>query len=361
MKKLARVSVLMFIVLLNACAQKKESTFPQYLPLTESVYSSVIIEAVDLYKVYAVVPGIIDQLLVKEGDLVQRGDTIFSIINDPSEYQQRNAALELKLAQQNYEGTSNILRELQSQWSIAQLQFENDSQNYERQARLWEKGIGSKIELEERKIRFVSAKNQLNMMENQINRTKEELRIKVSKAQNNLETNRFQNEEYIIKSRINGRVYKFLKEQGESVNQQEAVAFIGRSDSFLLKMQVDEVDIVNIRQGQKVWVSLDAYEDKVFEAVIDNIVPKMDQETQTFWVEGSFIETPEVLYSGLRGEANIVVQEREKVLTIPRSYLQENMEVLTEDGTVKVAIGKSNLTLIEIINGLDTATRIYKP
>jgi hypothetical protein len=78
-------------------------------------------------------------------------------------------------------------------------------------------------------------------------------------------------------------------------------------------------------------------------------------------VEAVFVKQPNKLYPGLTGEANIIIQEKEKVLSIPFDYLLAGSKVQTKDGLLSVETGVQNFERIEIVSGLDTNTYILKP
>ncbi|MEQ9581715.1 MAG: efflux transporter periplasmic adaptor subunit, partial [Arenibacter sp.] len=67
------------------------------------------------------------------------------------------------------------------------------------------------------------------------------------------------------------------------------------------------------------------------------------------------------LYPGLAGEGNIIISEKENVLTIPKEFLLEGNKVKTQDGLVEVVTGLQNLERVEIINGIIETTEILKP
>ena len=58
---------------------------------------------------------------------------------------------------------------------------------------------------------------------------------------------------------------------------------------------------------------------------------------------------------------NIIVDQKEDVLTIPKVYLINGNQVETEDGPVSVKIGLQNLDQVEILEGIDANTIILKP
>ena len=96
----------------------------------------------------------------------------------------------------------------------------------------------------------------------------------------------------------------------------------------------------------------------IFEAKINKIYPSKDLRTQTFLVEGVFTKSPNQLYPGLPGEANIVIQERKNALVIPNQFINDQKEVNTPEGMVSIETGIASLEYTEIIAGLDTSSRI---
>jgi multidrug efflux pump subunit AcrA (membrane-fusion protein) len=78
-------------------------------------------------------------------------------------------------------------------------------------------------------------------------------------------------------------------------------------------------------------------------------------------VEAVFQNPPEKLYPGLAGEGNIIIAQKEDVLTIPKIYLIDGNQVQTEDGLVEVKTGLQNLDQVEILEGIDMNTSILKP
>ena len=361
MKTLFNSSILLVLLIsIASCEENKSGILPEKTKLTESVYSSANVEPNNFYKVYAATRGIVDEIFIDEGDLVKQGDLLLKIVNDNSKLQSNNALLELDLASENYTGKSNVIEELENQLELAILQLKNDSTNFDRQKRLWQQKIGSQNEFEKRKLTYESSQNKVVTLQNQLKRKEEELKVAVQKSRNNYTNQLNLQADFEVRSLIDGKVYELLKEKGESVSEQEPIAYIGSENEFTLKMQVDEVDIVKVKKEQLIYVTLDSYPSEVFEATVNQIIPKMNQETQTFWVEGVFKNAPKVLYAGLRGEANIVIAQKTNALTIPLEYLYNEHFVITEEDTVKVTVGLKSLERVEILDGIDSTTLIFK-
>ncbi len=305
-------------LLMVACSSNQEKIVPEITTIRQSVYASAIIQPDSLYQAYASVSGILDANKVDEGDTVQKGDVILQVINTAPELNTQNAKLALELAKANYSGGAGILGDIVEQIAAARLNHKNDSINYFRQKRLWEQNIGSKMEFDNRQLAFELSATNLSLLINQYERTKNELLTKMRQAANNYKTAKTTTTDFSVTSKINGKVYALYKNPGEIVSTMEPLAAIGSSNLFLIELLVDEVDIVNIKTGQKVLLVLDAYADAVFEAKVSKIYPRKDERSQTFKVEALFDTAPTVLYPGLSGEANIVVAQQNDALVIPQ-------------------------------------------
>ncbi|MBO0324275.1 efflux RND transporter periplasmic adaptor subunit [Muricauda sp. CAU 1633] len=355
------VLVLVAFPLLFSCSDKKEKTYPERMPLTESVYASATVQPDSLYQAYSVVVGILDKIWVEEGDTVKKGDRILQITNTSPELNTENAKLALQLARDNYSGSAAVLRGIQDEIQAAELKLKNDSINYFRQKNLWNQNIGSKIEYDNRELAYELSQNNLSLLKRKYDRTKNELETQVRQAENNYKTALTNTNDFAITSKINGKVYAIYKNQGEIVTTMEPVAAVGRSDKFVVELLVDEVDIVKLKIGQPVFITLDSYNSQVFEGTLDKIYPRKDERSQTFKVEALFNEPPATLYPGLSGEGNIIIAKKEETLTIPKEYLIGESHVLTDNGEKEVSIGLQNLDRIEILGGIDENTVIYKP
>jgi multidrug efflux pump subunit AcrA (membrane-fusion protein) len=355
------VCCLFLVFLINSCAEQQEKILPKKTTLTESVYASATIQPDSLYQAYAAVAGILDRNLVEEGTAVKKGDAILQIINKAPKLNTDNARLALNMAKENYEGRAAILGELEDEIQAATLNLNNDSINYYRQKKLWDQNIGSRVEFDNRKLAFELSENRLGLLKSKYDRTKRELGTQVEQAENNYKSSMISTKDFTVRSNINGKVYALYKNPGELVSTMEPLAALGSADVFVIELLVDEVDIVKLRLGQKALVTLDAYSNQVFEAVVSKIYPRKDERSQTFTVEATFKEVPKVLYPGLSGEGNIVIAEKNDVLTIPKDYLMEDNQVLTENGAVRVTLGLQNLDRVEILEGIDEKTALLKP
>ncbi len=350
-----------FIILgLNACSAPPQEFKAQYQSLTEAVYSTATVVPAEIYTVYSPVNGIIEKSNLEEGLLVEQGALLFQVNNRQGNLNEANAALNVQLAKDSYLGESALLRELEERIRSAQIRVTNDSLNYERQAKLWSQNIGSQQNYDAQKLAYELSQNDLSSLRSNYLRTQKELARKLELAQNSLQISAANNEEFTITSRLTGTIYEVLKEEGEFVSPQSAVAVVGSTDKFVVQLLIDEVDITHVFPGQKTLINLDAFGEQVFEAEITRIYPTKDERSQTFKIEATFKTQPDRLFNGLSGEANIIIAEKDRVLCLPSQLINENNEVNTPQGYVKVITGLKNLAFTEILSGIDTSTVVYQ-
>ncbi|MFC7670292.1 efflux RND transporter periplasmic adaptor subunit [Hymenobacter humi] len=119
-----------------------------------------------------------------------------------------------------------------------------------------------------------------------------QLNFAAAQARKNLQIAQRQASDYVLRSKIKGIVYKLYREKGEAVTPQTPLALLGDARHFVLQMQVDETDIVKIRPGQQVLVTLDSYKGQVFTARVTTVSPIMNTASKTFLVEAEFIRQP---------------------------------------------------------------------
>ena len=169
-------------------------------------------------------------------------------------------------------------------------------------------------------------------------------------------------QDYTVFSELDGIVYSIEKEPGEMVSVQTPLAIIGDANRFILEMQVDEDDILKIKLGQQVIVSMDSYEGKSFEAKITKIRPMMDRRSKTFFLEAEFDQQPETLYPNMNFEANIIIRTKEKALLVPREYLiNDSLATLKNGDVVPVETGLMDYKMIEILSGISENDELILP
>ncbi len=348
------------ILVLISCKKKQETTQPAIENITESVYASGIVKTRNQYQVFSSVNGLIKKVWVTEGDLVKKGDPLFSIVNEMAQLNTESAKL-----QADYSAVNANIEKLNDQKisiDLAKTKMENDASLFERQKNLWQQQIGTKNDLDLKELNYKNSAAAYQSATLRLIELQKQLKFSEEQSRKSLQITNTVSGDYIVKAVVDGRVFDVVKKEGEMINTQTPVAILGDARKFYIELQVDEYDIARMILGQTVVLNMDSYKGKTFEAKINKINPLMNERSRSFTVEADFITQPTTLYPNLTVEANVVIQTKEKVLTIPRAYLSEDSYVwISAKEKKKVTVGLKDYNKAEILSGLKAGDTIYKP
>lgn len=350
-------SCLLFTI---SCHTQVEKTSPERDNITLSVYASGKVVSKNQYEVKPNITGYIQEIHVDEGQSVEKGMVLFSLSNETAELNQEIASLSKSFSERKR--NLERIQELEVRIDLAQTHMVHDSLLVERQKRLKERGIGTDLQLEQRLLSYAQKKTEYTSLKLKKETLNRELDHNEDTAEKNLEKASALANDLKIKSNIDGKIYALLRETGELVNSQHALAIVGDGEEFLLELLVDEYDISQIQLGQEAMISLDSYQDQIFNARITKINPLMDSGNKSFIVKASFVTKPPTIYPNLTLEANIIIDVKENALLIPSSYIFQGNQVINADGdTLTVETGIRNYSQTEIIRGIDESIELIKP
>ncbi len=195
-----------------------------------------------------------------------------------------------------------------------------------------------------------------------LDQLKTQLQNELKRAEISYQISRNSASDFRVTSEYNGKIFDVLKKEGELVTPQTPLAVIGRTDAFMMELQVNENDIALIQEGQAADLTLEAFPGQVFTAKLERIIPIMNERTRNFKVEAGFIQAPPSLYPNINVEANIIIKKKENALVIPRSYLLDgNFVLVSKKEKRAVTIGLKDFQKVEILSGIDSSTTIYMP
>ncbi len=123
-----------------------------------------------------------------------------------------------------------------------------------------------------------------------------------------------------------------------------------------------ETDVNQIRVGQDVEITLDAVADLTLHGTVSQVAPAGTQSSGvvTYPVTVALTETNELARAGMTANLNIILSQRENVLTVPNKYVktvngQKVVTINTGAGQVPVPVevGLADDTHTEIVSGLN--------
>ncbi|MEY3965807.1 MAG: hypothetical protein RL263_976 [Bacteroidota bacterium] len=342
--------------LLLSCGEKYESANAERKNIVHSVYASGKVKALNQYEVRPLSTGRFLGYTVKEGETVKVGQEIGKISTN---IQLNNIEL-AEMQRQQAELPEYDLMQLRNQILLARKTLEQDSIDYERQNKLFSEGIGSKNQLELRKLKLEASKSQLTILTSKRLQLQKQKQYSQKIAELN-ESNANENLKFFkISSEIEGQLFSLPLKKGDLVGPQQIAAVVGSGKSFYIELEIDEVDLDKIKLGQEVWIKMDAFP-KSFKAKISNITPAIDAKTQSFKAEAVFTENIPFLVPGLTAEANIVIETKNNALVIPQKFLKENNQVETSEGLKTISTGLKSELFIEVLDGLKDGETVLLP
>ena len=166
----------------------------------------------------------------------------------------------------------------------------------------------------------------------------------------------------IIYSPVNGFVGNINIEKGQNIKANDKAMRI-ISDGYEIEALLSESDIVYVKPGQIADIKLDALDIKATGTVskVDNI-PQDDSKSIKYKIK-VHINNNDKIYTGMSATANIIVQEKSDVLTVPYSVIKREgsktyiLGPNKENIYVETGI-KGNKNNIEIISGLKEKDQI---
>ena len=356
------VVIFTIVYTLLSCNQKEEGILPTKGNITESIYASGVIKAEDQYVVYSTNSGILKKINVTVGQPIVKGQLLFEIENDKAELNTENARLTYQLSVNSNSFVQDKILESELKIKSLKDKMEFDKSIYERNYRLKVQNVIAEVEFEKAELAYKTSKLSYQSAKKQLSQLKLQLQNEQKKNNINLRINQKSQSDFNIKSDLSGQLFDILVKEGTLISPQIPMATIGKKNSFLLELNVDEKDMVRLKLKQEVLVSMDSYKNQTFEATIDKIYPIMDERSRTFKIEAHFVNPPQKLYPNLSAEANIVIQTKKNTLIIPKSYLMKDDSVLVDENVKrKVKIGLSDYQKVEILEGLKAEEIIYKP
>ena len=156
-------------------------------------------------------------------------------------------------------------------------------------------------------------------------------------AQSNLDTTTDSYENYTITAPISGTVTTKNVNVGENVqngNSTTALAIIYDLSEVTFEMNIDELDISNVKVGQTVEVTADAFEDQTFEGTVTKVsMEGTAANGVTYYpVTVTMTEYGDLL-PGMNVTGVIILDEAEDALAIPVDALQRGNKVYVKDST----------------------------
>ncbi len=217
----------------------------------------------------------------------------------------------------------------------------------------------------------IQGQQQVTQAQSKIKQLQQELILKesnleVSKA--NLAQARKGLEDTSLKAPMAGTITQVNIEQGETAKPGVVVVSMIPEKKYKIEVDISEVNIGKIKEGSLTEVEFDAFPNETYQGQVDKIHPaEIVKEGVIYYrVEVLLDEYPEKLKSGFTANLDIIVGQRENVITVPYVAVKEDEQgkyvKIVENNEVKeerrVEIGLGSDTRIEIREGLEQGEEV---
>ena len=299
--------------------------------------------------------GQLTDILVKEGDVVKKGQLVARIDETQSEadVQAQKAALssaeaDASASEAGYKAGDDNINALQATLERTKADLERYDEDFKRGQELFKQGLIAKQDFEQRKAayqgqqaavaeaesRIVQARAQLAQLKAQLAGSQRKI------AQNEANLNRVNDilKKHNVIAPIDGLVTYLPVRMGETVvpgvqnSAASTIMTIADMSIVTAEVKVDESDIVNIKLDQPAEISVDAIPNKTFTGHVIEIgntailrstglaasqSTTSSQEAKDFKVVVAMDNPPDEIRPGLSSTAKITTATRKNVLAIP--------------------------------------------
>jgi len=139
-----------------------------------------------------------------------------------------------------------------------------------------------------------------------------------------------------IKAPIGGIVTERLVKQGNLIRENDMLFKIVDLSSLKAVLHLPEKELANVRKKQAILLNVDALGDQVIIGEIERIRPMIDTQTGTFKVVAKLNNKDSFLKSGMFGKVEVIFD------THQNSLLIEQQAVITQDNRSHVFVVKDN-------------------
>jgi RND family efflux transporter MFP subunit len=173
-----------------------------------------------------------------------------------------------------------------------------------------------------------------------------------------------------LKSPVSGQITEIKKRVGELVQPslQDAVITFLPADPFEIEVDIYEEDVVKVKIGNLVDISLVPFPGEIFQGKVISIDPaeKLIEGIVYYKVIITFEEMPEGVKPGMTADIVIKTESRENVLIIPEDIIQKKdskqiVEVfkdgVAEDREIEIGLVGTN-EMVEVISGLEEGEEV---
>ena len=298
----------------------------KYKTIEDKIVATGSVVPEDEVNIVPQISGIIQEIFVDEGDQVKAGDLLAKIKVIPNE---------------------QTLNSAEGRVKTTQIILQNSEKEYNRNKKLFEKGIISEQDFNSIELRYNQDKQSLE-------NAKSDLQIiRLGSIGGSALTNTN------VRSTISGTILQVPVKEGDQAieantfNPGTTIATVADLNKMIFEGRVDEGEVSKLKTGLPLKIEIGAIEDKVYDAKLTLIAPKGIEVAGAiqFQIEGEvYLDDEYIIRAGYSANATIVTQTKENVLAIDEYLLQFDNK--TKEAFVEIEISDQNFEKRQIEVGI---------
>lgn len=233
--------------------------------------------------------------------------------------------------------------------------------DFDRTAKLVESGALAGELLEKAKVAYVTAQTKLTAAKEKLEMlksgpTQTTIAVQealVKEAESRLSIAQAKVSEGILFSPFEGVITKVLVKPGDFAPAKSPLLEMVDLSSIIIRFSVPEVDASSLQGGMKVFVTLDAYPDKVFEAKINRIYPELDTRMRTRTAEALLSESPDLI-PGMFARLKLFLTTVEDAVVVPGQAIR----VTPKGEHIAFIVNEEKAALRKIKTGIEEGGKI---
>jgi multidrug efflux pump subunit AcrA (membrane-fusion protein) len=375
-KKFLVIIAILILGFVVSSQLRKASAPPKYTleaakidSITELVSETGNITAAGVTPIYSTTTGVVEEVYVSNGSYVAKNQELFKVKATATKQEKDSALatyLSAKSALETAKATQLSLQaQMFGQWdSFKELAQSDEYENADGSPKFEQRGE-PEFHIPEKEWLAAEASYK-----------KQQTVISQASAQVSATWQAYQStQDSKVISTIEGEVRNLGIAKGDMITissptgvSNPALILVDSSIQPVIKLNVNENDVLKIKEGQPATVEFDAISNQTFIGKVDRVdtIATPTADVVTFAVYVSITDNSTLIRSGLTADVDITVDGREGILTVPSSAIKpyqggKAVRIVGANGEVEfvpVEVGIQGGGKTQIISGIEEGTQV---
>lgn len=361
------VVALVFLIVRKLSGERVDVSRPARGELVQSLVTSGRVRPVRI-RLAPIVPGIVRQIDVQEGQSVRAGQTLLRLDDTEAKAMLANANAALARVTASQKKLRTLSRkEADEAVRQARARLAEAKRDFERHKNLVGAGAVTRAQFDQAKTNLTLARSVLRTSLHQRRDLQQggatvmshEAELAQARADVALAKARLGYTQ--LQAPVDGVVLTRSVEVGDSVGANSQVMTVAATGHTELVIEPDERNLSLLRLGQHALASAEAFPERRFNATVSFIAPSVDSRRGTIEVRLAVPKVPDYLRPDMTVSVDIEVARKANALTVPISSVVDMAStspyVLVVDGSrvarKSVSLGIRDERRVEIVSGLE--------